>query len=73
MMVTAMTTEERHYGELPEPPYHTRKDLVEMKIGCLRKIDDMRSKDEGPPPLRIGGAIRYPENWLKRWLMDQAI
>lgn len=36
-----------------------------------RTLDGWRSRKQGPPAVRFGKAIRYPEHLLFRWLEAQ--
>jgi hypothetical protein len=32
-----------------------------------------RTRNEGPPYIRVGGKVVYPYKWLRRWLIDNSV
>ena len=57
-------------GELLAP-----EDAAKFLNTTERSLENWRYADppKGPSYVRVGGQIRYPFKWLRKWLVEQAV
>jgi predicted DNA-binding transcriptional regulator AlpA len=50
---------------------YTATEVAEMLGVTTKHLASLRKKDEGPPYIRVGEAVRYPDDAFNEWLAQK--